>query len=129
MNKETFHMLNRLTNIGISEQDALALRHIAMTLHSWHERECGIDGGCIERDEKTGKAYWLNSDTMKRYPIADREKGALKRLNALMKSYPGLGVYIQGDPRGASLYIMPPKSVPEGGNPESYYSNGIAVYK
>lgn len=36
-------------------KDALALRRIAMQLHAWHERECGIDGGCIERDEESGK--------------------------------------------------------------------------
>jgi hypothetical protein len=27
-----------------------------MTLHRWHELECGTDNGCIERDETTGKS-------------------------------------------------------------------------
>jgi hypothetical protein len=129
MNRETFHMIERLKTAGITEKDAFALRRIAMTLHSWHERECGIDNGCIERDETTGKPFWLNSDTMRRYPISDREKGALKRLDAIMARYPDKHRYIQGDPRGASLFILNPGDVPDGQDVEAYYSRGIAVYK
>jgi hypothetical protein len=55
-----------------------------MTLHRWHELECGDGNGCIERDETTGKAYWLNSYTMRRTPIADRETGARKRLDRIV---------------------------------------------
>lgn len=33
--------VHRLTQIGISEADAFQLRRIAMTLHRWHELECG----------------------------------------------------------------------------------------
>lgn len=129
MNKDTWEMLERVKRAGITEKDALALRRIAMTLHRWHEMECGVDNGCIERDETTGKAYWLNSHTMRRSPISDRETGALKRLKATMARYPGLSAYVQGDPRGASLYILRKGDVPEGKDVEAYYSNGIAVYK
>jgi hypothetical protein len=38
-----------------------------------------------------------------------------------MARYPSLRAYIQGDPRGASLYIMRPD--------DREYSQGIAVYK
>ena len=119
----------RLTAIGISYRDAVDLRRIAMALHLWHERECGTDNGCIERDEETGKTYWLNSSTGKRVRIPDRETGAQKRLVKIMENYPPLSAYVQNDPRGASLYILRPGDVPKGERADSYYSRGIAVYK
>ena len=116
-----------LLNNGISIEDAEALRRISMTLHRWHERECGIDGGCIERDELTQKTYWLNSFSGRRSPIADRETGALKRLAAIMARYPTLRAYVQGDPRGAALYILRPNDAPVG-QEDSMYSRGLVVY-
>lgn len=118
-----------LTRAGISYDDAASLRRIAMTLHRWHEMECGTDNGCVERDETTGKTYWLNSMSGRRSPIADRETGALKRLAKIMAGYPNLASYVQGDPRGASLYILRESDVPAGEDPDSYYSRGLAVYK
>jgi len=129
MNKATWEMLERLKMTGITEKDAIALRRISMTLHRWHEMECGTDNGCIERDETTGKAYWLNSFTMRRTPVADREAGALKRLKEIMERYPEQYAYVQGDPRGASLYILHMGDVPAGCDVDAYYSRGIAVYK
>lgn len=128
MNKDTFAMLARLTSLGISTDDAWALRRIAMTLHRWHELECGVDHGCIERDETTNKPYWLNSHTMRRSPLADREASARKRLSAIMARYPTLQAYVHGDPPDASLYILRPGDVPEGESVDGYYSRGIAVY-
>jgi hypothetical protein len=130
----------RLINAGIERNDAIALRRIAMTLHRWHELECGTDGGCIERCEKTGRPYWYNAnaryvdpqDPRCRTPIADREGGARKRLNNIMSKYLGTniaGAYVQGDPRGAALYILRKGDVPEGQDPDAYYSRGIAVYR
>ena len=123
----------RLVQIGVRRDDADALRRIAMTLHRWHELECGdANGNAVERDEATGKTY-MSFDTQsghrRRYPTPDRETGAKKRLAAIMAKYPTLSAYIQGDPRGASLYILRPGDVPEGSKAESYYSNGVAVYK
>lgn len=119
-----------LTRAGISQADAEALRRIAMTLHRWHELECGRDRGCIERDETTGKPYWLSAFTGKRTGVVpDRETAAKKRLAKIMARYPTLRAYIQGDPRGASLYILRPGDVPEGAEVDSYYSRGLAVYK
>ena len=100
-----------------------------MQLHGWHERECGTDNGCIERDDTTGKTYWRNAMSGRRYRIPDRETGALKRLNAIMAAYPSLSAYVQGDPRGASLYVLHPGDVPEGAQPDSHYDRGLAVYK
>jgi hypothetical protein len=130
MNKDTHAMLSRLERAGISPDDAKALRRIAMTLHRWHELECGTDYGCIERDEETGAPYWLNARTGRRaYRVADREAGARRRLAAIMARYPELSAYVQGDPRGAALYILRPGDVPKGGDVEGYYSHGLAVYK
>lgn len=121
----------------ISLDDAVALRRIAMTLHRWYELECGDGDGAIERDEKTGTPYYYRAnhsfldpnDPRARHRIADRETGAIKRLNAIMKRYPKLTPYIQGDPRGAVLYIIRPGDIPKGKSIDSYYSYGIAVYK
>lgn len=102
-------MQNALMAIGIASDDVSALRRISMQLHRWHELECGIDNGAVERDEDTGKCYWHNSYTGKRYPCADRETGALRRLAAIMSRYPRLHAYVQTDPRGCALYILRPQ--------------------
>lgn len=114
---------------GISRPDAFDLRRVAMTLHRWHELECGVDAGGVERDEATGKCTWYNSRTGHRTPYADRETGALRRLKEIMTRYPTLSYHVQGDPRGAALYILRPGDVPAGANVDSCYSRGIAVYK
>lgn len=118
-----YHMLRRLESLGISYEDATALRRISMTLHRWHELECGTDSGAIERDEKTGKTFWLGDGTY-RFKTPDRETGALRRLATIMARYPSLAYYVQGDPRGAALYIGSPEQMTD-----SRYSQGVAVYK
>lgn len=129
MNKDTIHMMGRLMQAGITEYDADKLRRIAMTLHRWHELECGVGNGCIERDETTRKPYWHDSLSNRRWPVSDRETGALKRLDAIMKGYPDFTAYVQGDPRGAALYIVRKSDIPEGGDIDAYYSRGMAVFK
>ena len=121
--------LERLEKIGIASEDAEGLRKIAMTLHRWHELECGVDDGCVERDAQTGKTFWISGSSGRRSPFPDRETGALKRLAGIMARYPSLSSYVQGDPRGAALYILRPGDVPEGKDPDAYYNRGIAVYK
>lgn len=147
-------LVKQLADAGISFDDALALRKISMTLHRWHELECG-DGNqwaswCIVRGhwdtrpskfwdgegkrpepvfayDDAGKPYLekhLHSENHARYTlIADRENGAKRRLARIMSRYPALRAYIQTDPRGCALYILPPPIT------EDNYSRGIAVYK
>ena len=134
------HQENTLLSLGFTREEAEALRRISMTLHRWYERECGTDNGCIERDETTGKTYWLNSYTSRRYPTPDRETGARKRLEVIIDrrnkwaklhidDYQGdVTTYLQTDPRGAALYIIRPGDVPDGGDVRSYYSRGVCVY-
>ena len=133
MNRDTHEMLNRLERLGIATDDAFALRRISMTLHRWHEMECCADWGMIERDEKTSKPYWVSAMTGKRWPTPDREKGALRRLAAIMAIYPELAAYVQGDPRGAALYIYrkdsPYLAESKYGIESCYSSVGVAVYK
>jgi hypothetical protein len=117
-----------LTSAGISEGDARALRRISMTLHRGNER-CEA----IERDEET-KVPYLTFDTgtngkRGRTRIPDRETAALKRLEKIIKGYPGFGFYVQGDPRGSALFILRPGDVPAGRDIDTCYSNGIAVFK
>ena len=128
-----------LVKLGISFEDARALRRISMTLHRWHELECG-DGNnhgswCISRGSKVGGVfeyddngkpfmeYHSNTQDKASYSaIADREKGALNRLAAIMKNYPSLSAFVQTDPRGCALYIGH-------GLTDTNYNQGIAVYK
>lgn len=124
--------VNRLCDMGIDRDDAIALRRIAMTLHAWHEAECGNDRGAIERDESTGKPRWRSSMARfdsRGYIVPDREKGALRRLQSIMSKYPDLQSYVQGDPRGAALYILRLGDIPNGQSLDAYYNRGIAVYK
>lgn len=119
--REAHQMAAALTCLGVSDEAQAALRRISMTLHRWHELECNGD---VQRDETTGRTYAVNTRTGRRYPTPDRETGALKRLAVLA----ALILYVQGDPRGAALYVVRRSDVPEGGNVAAYYSRGVAVY-
>jgi hypothetical protein len=144
---------NTLLELGFTRSEAESLRRISMTLHRWHELECGTDSYCISRGtwnretqefdhDDNGKPHyeWAGGKGKHRYtPIADRETGARKRLDAIVEArnkravapgtaHTALGYYIQGDPRGAALYIIRPGDVPEGKSVESYYNRGICVY-
>jgi hypothetical protein len=116
-----------ILSLGFTADEAAALRRISNTLHRWHELECGIDGGCIERNETTGKPYWL-TDSGRRWTVADRESGALRRLADIMANHAPLTTYIQTDPRGAALYILRPGDVPAGAKTDECYSRGVCVY-
>jgi len=132
---------NTLMSLGFTATQADKLRKISMTLQRWHELECGVDGGCVERDE-AGKPFWRSQYSGKLSPIADREKGAKMRLDKIIESrnlsewaflgWPmsqvAITPYIQGDPRGAALYLIRPDDVPEGKSVDSYYSRGVCVY-
>ena len=134
---------NTLVNLGFTFDEADRLRRISLTLRRWHELECGIDNGCIERDDDTGRPYWRSETTGRKWPVADRETGALRRLGHIIglrntrvwaaSDAPAVREvavhpYIQTDPRGAALYILRPGDVPDGKDPASYYSRGVCVW-
>lgn len=125
--------LNTLQSLGFSNEESDKLRRISMTLRRWFELECGTNGGCIERDDD-GRTYWKSEHSGWRTRTADRETGALKRLQNIMKARniiraeDPLSFYVQTDPRGAALYILRPQDIPEGKDVSAYYSRGICVY-
>jgi len=144
---------NTLISLGFTRDEAEALRRISMTLHRWHELECGTDNACLVRGrwdneagefiyDDDGQPYYEFAGSSGRHRYArtpDRETGAKKRLDAILNarnkravapgsSQTALGYYIQTDPRGAALYILRPGDVPEGQDVNSYYSRGIVVY-
>lgn len=134
--------LMQLARLGMTDSDAMALRRVAMTLHRWFELECG-DGNehgswAIERDDNGDGPPFLvhhhyqhgrGKDYTSRTRIADREKGARKRLGKVLARYPGLVAYIQGDPRGASLYVLKAEDVAGREINQVYSTCGVAVYK
>lgn len=140
--KYQYNTVEHLRKIGINWDDAIKLRRIAMTLHRWFELECG-DGNdygswAIEHDENgDGPPFMVHhhymhgrgKDYITRTRIPDKERGAEKRLKAIMAKYPTLGFYLQTDPRGAPLYILRPGDIPKGENAECYYNRGVVVCK
>lgn len=119
-------LADTLRRLGFESHEVDTLRRISNALQRWYELECGTDSGCIERNETTGKPYWL-TDAGRRWSVADREAGALRRLKAMMEGRP-LSYYVQTDPRGAALYILRPGDVPEGLSVDSCYTRGVCVY-
>ena len=129
-----------LLNLGFTTAEAEQLRRISMTLHRWHEGECGSDHRCLVRGrmvngefvyDDDGAAYWEVSGMSgpnRYYRTPDREAGAKRRLAAILKSHAPMRAYIQTDPRGAALYILRPGDVPEGAAVGAYYHRGVCVY-
>jgi len=78
------HQENALVTLGFTIDEAAALRRVSRTLRRWHELECGTEHGCIERDDATGRAYWRSEASGRRWPVADRETGALRRLGRIV---------------------------------------------
>lgn len=120
-------VLADLMRAGISRDDAIILRRAARTLHRWHELECGTERGLIERDEDTGLTWMVNSAGTK-FRTPDMETGALLRILSVVMHYPGVSYFVQGDPRGAALYILRPGDIPAGETKAANYTRGIAVY-
>ena len=124
------------SDLGFSRSETDTLRRAEMTLHRWHELECGDanDYGtsyCLNRDEETGKAfmeYHYRDGKVSRRSYPDKEKGALRRIAEVLKGKENIaGFYQQGDPRGCALYILRKGDIPEGGDVQCYYTRGIAV--
>lgn len=102
-----------MADLGFSYDESVKLRRIEMTLHRWSELECGDSNDycswSVERDETTQKPYLVtyphSEGKSRRRLIADRESGALRRLQQIMAKHADLWFYHQTDPRGCALYI------------------------
>jgi len=162
MKKETkaerkFALFNRLAALGFTYEESQALYRAEMTLNRWACRECG-DGSdwAIERDEATGKPFmtyhgdlnpsYITTRAFRRYAIADREAGALKRVKAIVDARNKRGcavlphggtapnwayTYHQTDPRGCALYLVTTAQLTgwqgERLDIDSHYTRGLAV--
>ena len=131
-----------LVRMGFSEVECDQLRRISRTLRRWFELECGTENAAgssvsVEREGGTddGKPFlrvqyrdrggtWVD----RRFPVADRETGARKRLANIMAGKSGVLAYIQGDCRGCALHLVPSEMVKPGESLDSVYNRGVAVY-
>lgn len=127
--KAKFELYQKLQALGFTLEEAAQLRRIEMTLHRWAEAECN---GEIERRDSDDKPERVIRScapgfSEHRYPIADREAGALKRLKAIVEARnhrcqpvemntPQAGAWIefyhQTDPRGCALYLVKQSDIP-----------------
>lgn len=152
--KSKFELYSRLQNLGFTYEEAVSLRRIEMTLQRWGEAECGDSNDycstSIERDETTGKPYRVvmyhdqKPSEATRYPVADREAGALRRMNAIIAARNSrewtrsgdasfkntlLGFH-QTDCRGCMVYILRKSDIMDGHKPlpiDQYYTRSLAV--
>ena len=104
----------RLSKRGIelSFNDVNTLRRAQITLQRWYEQERGDSDDyaayAIERDPETEIPYRCvyphREKGCRRTRIADKEAGAKRRVDAIVKRE-GLFAFYQTDPRGCALYI------------------------
>lgn len=103
---------HELMVMGFTPAEAETLRRAAVTMHRWHEQECG-DGNswaswAIEWDDETGIPYrctYPHQGPSRRERIADRYTPARERAEAIAKAH-GMSVRVQSDPRGLPLYLV-----------------------
>jgi hypothetical protein len=118
-------MLDAMYKLGFSSEEATTLRRISMTLRRWFEMECGTENDygtsfAIERGAMVDGSFSSDPDGkpflriaynkakiyhIDHHPTADKEKGARKRLYAIMARHPTLAAYVQTDCRGNALYL------------------------
>jgi hypothetical protein len=119
----------RLQRLSIAGEDIRQLLRISQTLSTWGEHECN---GVLERDEETGKCYWVSDqgdDSGKRVRrrTSDRETPAVKRADDIARRY-GMRSFYQTDPRGCAIYLYREADIPKDlGIDNVYASIGFAV--
>lgn len=110
--RDDYAFRDRLIARGIAAtlEQAHILRRAQLTLHRWHEQECGDGNGhcswCIVTDDdgRTFREIHPNNGKSYRYRIPNRHAGAVRRVAALCAEM-GLHHYVQSDPRGCALYV------------------------
>lgn len=99
--EKTHRLYARLSELGFSFAESSSLIRAERTLSRWAEAECNGD---IQR-EATGLPFrYFGSEHQHRCPTADREAGALRRIEAICKRA-GAHYFHQTDPRGCALYV------------------------
>jgi hypothetical protein len=105
--EKTYEIMRRLDRAGIDAtfRQSEILRRAELTLQRCAERECGNGSNWyLERDEKTGLTFNVNTETGRRYRCPDLEGGALRRVASTCDEL-GIHYYHQTDPRGAALWV------------------------
>ena len=121
------HTCTRLEKLGFSTSEVETLFRIERALSRWHERECnGIEYRGETPFEYMEGRFLTPNDPRQWRKVRDMGKGARARLASLMQAHPTLDAYVQGDPRGCSLYVYKRTEMP--GDVEAHYSSkGVAV--
>lgn len=116
---ERFAFIQRALNISPDEVQHLLTQE--KFLHTWHEKECGNDYGCIQWEDVNGteRPFWMSNRTYKTSPMRDTYTPRKERL-AQWCAERGLHFYIQPDPRGCALYVAREPL------PEFNYTKGVA---
>jgi hypothetical protein len=118
-----FRLQQRLDDCGFLLTEVDALLKIEQALHRWHELQCNED---VEIDAK-GKATLRGQHNGKTYTIRNTYTPTILRLDEMMQRHPNYSYYVQGDPRGCSLYVYDVAAL-EGLDIDAYYSSrGIAI--
>lgn len=132
--KYPFKMIERLKSLGLSEDEARAIRKSAMALASWNLLECGESDGTTSRIIQRDRAGypWLISTNQQgestKTQIYDKEATALKRVFDILAKHPNIGYVHECDPRGPSLYLFDLHVARDIPLDEQCTSCGIAVY-
>lgn len=128
-NDDATPMIVGLTRLGVESSDIPKLRQVSRRLHTWHEMEC--NGEVYVADDGTVTRY--NVRTGEALPDGDRRprnwgREACVKLDSIMSRYPELAAYVQGDPRGASLYVYRREELRGRDIDCCYPSVGVAVW-
>jgi|SRR6185503_4124786 len=100
------------------------IQKLARVSHRNAERMC--NGELTECPKCHGDGWDCKACIGTGYPTLAREERAIARLRATLKPY-HLRVYVQGDPRGWPLYLIPEESGPAAEDSSNYDSRGVAV--
>lgn len=135
-------LIDKLNELGFTNDEAIKLIRIERVLHRWSELECGDKfGRAIERDNETSKpflTYEIYGQVKRgRQAIPDREAGALKRLTKIIdvrnkrEFHPVIpetvSYFYQSDPRGCALYVYKVADLKGTKINSVYNSIGVAV--
>ena len=115
--ERTQKLYSSLLNLGFTFPECSTLIRASRTLSRWAEAECNGD---IQRDEAGKPWRYYGLEYQHKCPTADREAGALRRIESICNRA-GAHFYHQQDPRGCALYV--------GSNPltDQNYRHAIAV--
>jgi hypothetical protein len=117
---------------GMTVEYLAQCARLEKALRKWGELECGTAHGGVEYedvDDGELKPYctFYHPTTGARSKFKNQWPVLMRRLERLRTDMPSITFYVQGDPRGASLYALRPGDVPAGEEASSWYTRGICL--